>query len=148
MPAPAAVLARAEPRPAEASARDRAAAIVSASAFGAACAIAAAAPFELWRPLVKLPWQSISSVEAAVAAAFLVFGIACASAATLPVWQTPLTAPWLGFLAASIVAALAAPDERTNAVHMALRFTAAFLIYVLAINGLTTRQRVRTWMTV
>ena len=42
------------------------------------------------------------------------------------------------------VAALAAPAERTNALHMAGRFGLAFGVYLVTISGITTLARLRT----
>src|SRR3954465_12509697 len=102
-----------------------------------------AAPFELTAPLVRLSRQSISSVEAAV-----LFSFVCAAGALVvtrrtPQWQTPLTAPWIALLVMMLVASAVSPVSRLNAFHMTGRMTAAFGIYLLAFNGVTTSARLR-----
>ena len=47
---------------------------------------------------------------------------------TLPTIDTPLTGPWLAWLAAMAVAAAEAPAQRTNAFHMVGRLTLAFAV--------------------
>src|ERR1700726_1153845 len=44
--------------------------MVATTAYVGVCALAIIAPFELLRPLVRLPWQSVSNVEAVLAIVF------------------------------------------------------------------------------
>ncbi len=102
------------------------------------------APFELTEPLVRLPRQAVSNLEAAVLCAF-----ACGAAAVVwswraPMWRTPLTAPWLAVLAAMLIASALAPVSRVNAFHMTGRFAAAFGVFLLAANGMTSSARVKS----
>ena len=109
--------------------------------FGGVALLTFAAPFELTEPLVRLPRQSITSLEAAILVAFAAWGTVVVASRRLPQWQTPLTLPWLALIAAMIVASVASPVSRVNALHMTGRLTAALGIYLLAVNGLTTRSR-------
>jgi O-antigen ligase len=109
--------------------------------FGGVALLTFAAPFELTEPLVRLPRQSITSLEAAILVAFAAWGIAIAASRRLPQWRTPLTLPWVVLLAAMVVASVASPVSRVNALHMTGRLTAALGIYLLAVNSLTTRAR-------
>jgi O-antigen ligase len=109
--------------------------------FGGVALLTFAAPFELTEPLVRLPRQSITSLEAAILVAFAAWGAVIVTSRRLPQWDTPLTQPWLALLAAMIVASIASPVSRVNALHMTGRLTAALGIYLLAVNSLTTRTR-------
>jgi O-antigen ligase len=109
--------------------------------FGGVALLTFAAPFELTEPLVRLPRQSITSLEAAILVAFAAWAVVVAASRRLPQWQTPLTLPWVVLLAAMIVASLASPVSRVNALHMTGRLTAALGVYLLAVNSLTTRSR-------
>ena len=72
--------------------------------FGGVALLTLAAPFELTEPLVRLPRQSITTLEAAVLVAFAVWAIAILAARRLPEWRTPLTWPWLGLVLAMTIA--------------------------------------------
>jgi hypothetical protein len=74
-------------------------------------------------------------------AAFAAWGLALCSARQLPEWRTTLTRPWLLLIAAMCCAAVAAPIARLNALHMTGRMAAAFGVYLLAVNSVTTRAR-------
>ena len=111
--------------------------------FGGVALLTIVAPFELTEPLVRLPRQSVSSLEAALLFAFAAWGAAIVASRRLPQWQTPLTLPWATLLIAMVVASAASPVSRINALHMTGRLTAALGVYLLAVNGLTTRSRLR-----
>jgi hypothetical protein len=117
--------------------RDRA----STTAFAGVALLMLAAPFERLQPLLRLPAQSISNLEAALVAAFAAWAIALGSARRLPEWRSPLTLPWLFLIGAMCCATAAAPLARLNALHMTGRMAAAFGVYLLAVNGVTTRAR-------
>jgi hypothetical protein len=118
--------------------------LVSSIAWGGVCLWIFAAPFEGARPLIQLPGQSLSSVEAALLAVFAAWGAAILGTRAWPVWRTSLTVPWIAFLVAVSAAALAASAERVNALHMAGRFGVAFGVYIVTVNGITTLARLRT----
>jgi O-antigen ligase len=102
------------------------------------------APFELTEPLVRLPRQAVSNLEAAVLCAFAFGAAAVVWSRRAPVWRTPLTAPWLAVLVAMLIASALAPVSRVNAFHMTGRFTAAFGVFLLAANGMTSSARVKS----
>jgi O-Antigen ligase len=112
-------------------------------AFVGVAALTMAAPFELTQPLVRLPRQSISNLEAVLLLVFVSWGVALVWYGDLPRWQTPLTAPWLTLLVILAIAALVSPVSRLNALHMTGRLAAAFAVFVLTVNGVTSRARVR-----
>jgi hypothetical protein len=109
----------------------------------AVCVLAATAPFELTRPFVQLPHQSISNSEVIMVAAVLAWGAALVWSRQWPIWRTPVTAPWLWLLVAMLISAAAAPIAKFNALHMAGRFAAAFVICLLVFNATTTATRLR-----
>jgi len=78
-------------------------------AWAGVCLWILVAPFEASQPLLHLPGQSLSTVEAALVAVFVVFGIAALlSSITL---KTPLTLPWIAFIATTGIAAHARGDK-------------------------------------
>jgi hypothetical protein len=111
------------------------------AAFGGVAALTLLAPFERTRPILQLPGQSLSNLEATLLAVFVVWGAALVAFRQLPEWRTPITVPWLAVLAAMTVASIAAPAERINALHLTGRMAAAFGVYLLTANGVTTRLR-------
>ena len=116
---------------------------MATAAFLGVALLALVAPFEMTQPLLRLPSQSISNLEAAVLCAFALWGGAIVWSRSWPLWRTPLTAPWLAWLGALVIASAVAPAFRTNAVHMTGRLSAAFGIYLLTVSGVTTRARLR-----
>jgi hypothetical protein len=114
------------------------------TAFAGVALLALAAPFEMTRPLVRLPGQSISSLEACLIVAVGGWGLSIVAARRMPTWRTHLTWPWAALLIAMLASALVSPVSRTNALHMTGRTAAAFAVYLVAVNGLTTSARVRT----
>jgi O-antigen ligase len=122
--------------------------VASTTAFGGVALLMLVAPFEQLEPLLRLPGQSISNLEAALLAAFAAWGLALCSARRLPEWRTNLTAPWLLLIAAMCCATATAPIARVNALHMTGRVAAAFGVYLLAVNGVTTRARLLTIVSV
>jgi hypothetical protein len=105
------------------------------------CLLVFVAPFEASEPLLRLPGQSLSTVEAAMLLVFAAWMAACAWSRVVPGWRTPLTRPWAMFGAAMLAAAVAAPDHRVNALHMVGRFGLAFGVYLVTVNGVTTWSR-------
>lgn len=118
-------------------------AVIGRVAWIGVCLIAIAAPFEARQPLARLPGQAISTVEAALLAVFALCAGGVIVSRRLPRWRTPLTTPWLAVLLVSLLAALAAPAHRANAMHMVGRFGLAFCVFVVAVTGTTTRSKQR-----
>jgi hypothetical protein len=117
--------------------------MVGSTFFAGVALLTLAAPFELTAPLLRLPRQSVSNLEAAVMCAFVCGGAAIVWSRQPLHWRTPLTSPWIALLAAMLVAAAVSPISRVNALHMTGRLTAAFGVYLLAANGITTSARLR-----
>src|ERR1700742_3063898 len=76
------------------------------------------APFEATAPLLRLPRQSVSNLEAAVLCAFVCGLAALAWSRRWPDWRTPLTAPWTALLLTMLLASVVSPVSRVNALHM------------------------------
>jgi hypothetical protein len=123
-------------------------ALVSATAFAGVCVLALAAPFEQREPLLRLPWQSISNLEAISLTVLIALSVSVAWSRTLPEWQTPLTAPWLALLAAMTLSAVFAPAARVNALHMTGRVAFGLVVFLVTVNGSGTAARLRRVMTV
>jgi hypothetical protein len=121
---------------------DRQTAVASVACVGV-CALVLLAPFEALDPLVTLPGQSLSTVEAGLVAALAVWAAALIAARAWPTWRAPLTRPWLAVLAAMLAAALAAPRFQANAIHMVGRLGLAFAVYLLVVNAVQTVSRLR-----
>jgi len=118
--------------------------MVGITFFAGVALLTLVAPFELTAPLMRLPRQSVSNLEAAVLSAFVCGGAALVWAHRWPRWRTPLTAPWLALLLAMAVASAVSPVSPVNAFHMTGRAAAAFGVYLLAANGVTTPGRLRS----
>jgi hypothetical protein len=116
-------------------------AIVATTAHIGVCVLALVAPFELLRPLVRLPWQSVSNLEGVLAVVFCAWLWSIVTTGTWPRWQTPLTYPWLVLLAVMVVSAVTAPAGRVNALHMAGRLTIGFAVFLLTVAGVDTPAR-------
>src|SRR6476646_4273968 len=78
-------------------------------AYGATCLLLAAAPFERLRPLIAFPGQNLTTVEVCIVTDVMAWLASTAMTRHAPEWRTPLTWPWLTWLAASAIAAAAAP---------------------------------------
>ncbi len=113
------------------------------TAFAGACMLALGAPFELTTPIVRLPWQSVSNLELLLAIACGAWLVSLIVSRRGPAWQTPLTGPWIALLVAMFVAAVLAPANRVNAIHMAMRFMAAAVVFLMTVDGTGTPARLR-----
>ena len=121
--------------------------MVGTTFFAAVAWLTLVAPFEVTAPLVRLPRQSVSNLEAAVLCAFACGAAALVWSRRLPVWRTPLTQPWLALLVAMLIASAVSPVSHVNALHMTGRLVAAFGVYLLAVNGIATPARLRSALT-
>src|SRR5262245_47275493 len=117
--------------------------MVANAAFAGVVLLSLLTPFEATRPLVRLPSQSISSLEAALLVSFGAWALALVASATAPDWRTRFTAPWVALVAAMALASVLSPVSRANALHMTGRVAAAFGVFLLTIAGITTRARLR-----
>jgi len=111
------------------------------AAFTGTAILFVLAPFERLEPVVRLPRQSISNLEGAIAVALAAWSVAVVWADRGHIHRTAVTLPWLVWVAATTWAALAAPAFTVNALHMAGRLAAAFGVFLLAAHGVTSRAR-------
>jgi hypothetical protein len=100
------------------------------------------APFEALTPLLRVPGQSFSTVETVLLLVIGAVAVASISTRVVPEIRTALTAPWLAWIAASAVAALAAAEFRMNAVHMVGRLALAFAVFIITVNASTSTVRI------
>src|SRR6188768_2023097 len=70
------------------------------------------APFETLNPLLRLPGQSLSTVEAVLLAVLAASALALATSATWPAVPAVPAAAWTAFVAASLISAVFAPALR------------------------------------
>ena len=110
-------------------------------AFWGTAFLFVAAPFERLHPLLVLPWQNVTTVEAAEL-------LACGGwlAAVLlfrgrPRWRAAIARPWLLWLVVAAIAALVAPAFRVNAIKTVGRLAAGLMVLLLALNGVTSWRR-------
>ncbi len=121
--------------------------MIGSTFFAGVAMLTLIAPFELTTPLLRLPRQSISNLEAAVLFAFVCAAAAVVWSRRLPVWRTALTTPWIALLLAMALASALSPVSRVNALHMTGRMAAAFGVYLLAVNGVNTPIRLKSVLT-
>lgn len=113
-------------------------------AVTASCvALVFAAPFETLRPVLTLPGQSLSSVEAVMVAVFAACAVALVYGRAMPQLPAVDAAAWAAFAAACVAAAVLAPVHQSNALHMAARVIAAAAIWALCVAGLDTVRQAR-----
>ena len=120
--------------------------MVGSTCFAGVALLTLIAPFELTSPLLRLPHQSVSNLEAAVLCALVCGAAAVVWSRGIPAWWTPLTAPWIALLLAMAVASALSPVSSANAFHMTGRLAAAFGVYLLAANAVTTPARLRFFL--
>ncbi len=118
-------------------------AFATTTAFVGVCVLASVAPIERLEPLVRLPWQSISNVEAVAAAVFAAWALSLLWWRSWPRWRTPLTVPWLVLLSVMAVSSVSAPAYRANALHMTGRLAFGFAVFLLTVNGVRTPAQLR-----
>jgi len=116
------------------------------TACAGVCTLIPLAPFESLTPLLRVPGQSFSTVESLLLLVIGAVALAAIRDRALPGLRTPLTAPWLAWIAASAVAALAAAEYRLNAVHMVGRFALAFAVFLIAVNAATSTARIHAML--
>lgn len=105
-----------------------------AASFGAVVLVLVA-PFETLNPILRLPGQSLSTVEAVLLAVLAACAIALATSATWPAVPAIPAAAWTAFVAATMVSAVFAPALRTNALHMTARLALAAAVWAVTVIG-------------
>jgi hypothetical protein len=107
-------------------------------------ALIVVAPFEALRPLVSVPGQSLTTVEATLAAVLLVAAWAAVRSWTLSVLPVRELLPWSAFVLMSLIAALAAPTFRSNALHMAVRYSTMAIVFGLTLVAARSPRGLRS----
>jgi hypothetical protein len=113
------------------------------AASGGVVALLAAAPFELQRPILELPGQSLSSVELVLLGVLAICGAIAIGTRTLPRTVLRDAAPWVVLIGVAVVSAAAASEFRANALHMAARLCLAAAVFGVATVGADTESRRR-----
>ncbi len=121
--------------------------MVGTTCFAGVALLTLVAPFELTAPVLRLPRQSVSNLEAAVLCVGLGVAAALVWSRRLPDWRTPLTQPWVALLLAMFVASVMSPVSPANALRLTGRLGAAFGVFLIASAGLTTPGRLRSALT-
>jgi O-antigen ligase len=102
------------------------------------------APFERLEPLLRLPGQQLSNVEAVLLAVLAGWALALlvrqdvAGPRTLALVRSPLAPPLVALVLVMLAAALMAPAPeslRVNALNMAGRYALALFVYLLAVDA-------------
>lgn len=108
----------------------------------AAMVLAIIAPFEALRPLLTLPGQSLTTVEATLLAVMAMVGAALIAARQWRWLDSKDLAAWSAFLVVAAIAAFTAPQFRSNAIHMTARLATAFVVWgIVVIGGKTPGSR-------
>jgi hypothetical protein len=123
-------------------------AVAETVAFLGVLLVTLATPFEATAPLVRLPSQSISDLEAALLVGFGGWVLAVIVTRRFPQWRSPVTAPWTVLIIIMAASAVLSPVSRTNALHMCGRAIAAFCVFLLTLNGVTSRDRMQKTLAV
>ncbi len=110
-------------------------------AYLGTCVLFVVAPFERLSPLVSLPGQNISTVEAAVLFSAGAWLLSCAAARELPIWRTPIAWPWAAWLGAAGLSTLLAQSFRVNALKVLGRLGLGWCLALLPVNGVTSSAR-------
>ena len=109
--------------------------------------VAAVSPFE--RPLPgSLFGFTLTTLELSVAAALAVVTITALRNPSTFEWRTPITIPALALFACVVVASVAAPDYRGNALRFAGRCAAAMLLFAVVANAARSERLARTLVAV
>lgn len=117
--------------------------LAGVTAWAGVCVLTAIAPFETTSPLVQVPGQTLTNLEAALLLLFGVSAVGFLVARAVPDWRTPLTSPLAVFVAVAALAALLAPGDGANALHMAGRLALALLLFVVTASSATDDRRIR-----
>src|SRR4029453_677455 len=110
-------------------------------AWAGVCVLVLVAPFEALQPLVRLPGQSLTIVELVFLAVLSAWLAAALLFRERPPFRTPLTLPWVTVLVTSAIAALAAPADRADGLHMVVVLGLAFGVFLVTVGRVSTPIR-------
>ena len=104
--------------------------------------VAAVSPFE--RPLPGAIFGlTLTTLELSVVVALACGAYAAARELHTFRWRTPITVPAISLLACALLASLAAPEFRANALRATGRLAAALLLFTVIVNGVSTERFAR-----
>ncbi|HUR22085.1 MAG TPA: O-antigen ligase family protein [Vicinamibacterales bacterium] len=114
---------------------------MSTLAFAAMCALVLATPFETRHAVLVLPWQQFTFTELVWMAVAGTFVTAQAARRQMPVLRTPVTTPWLAWMAVMILAAVSADADRANAIKTTGRLIVFGLTGLMVATSVTNARR-------
>lgn len=103
-------------------------------------ALVMAMPFEQLRPVLRLPWQQVTTVELTLLVGAAIWVASAVVTRTWIHWRSPLTAPWIALLCVLLVAAVLAPDHRSDALKTVARLATGFVIYLMTLSAVVSRR--------
>lgn len=115
----------------------------SSVGFVGVLAVLLAAPFETTTPWLRVPGQSISSLEIVVLLVCAGWVATVVRSGALPPIRTPLTTPGLLLLGSLTMASAVAPTDRANALHMVGRLACAAVLCAATVHSVTTASRAK-----
>lgn len=104
-------------------------------ACGGVIALVLVSPFEALQPLLRMPGQSFTTVEAALLAVFVACGVSVVLSRQWARVALSDCLPWVALVCAAVLSALLAPLFKTNALHMAIRLGIAAMVWGVAVVG-------------
>ena len=116
-------------------------------AFAAICALVVATPFETRHAVIALPYQQLTLTELVWLVAATAFVAAHVARRKMPVWSTPVTTPWLAWMAMMAVAAVLTDADRTNAIKTTGRLIVSGLTGLMVAAGVTNARRMALVLT-
>jgi hypothetical protein len=114
---------------------------VTTPRFVAVCLLAIATPFETRQPIATLPFQELTLTEAVWLGVAGVWVGHHSWTRHWPVWRTPITKPWLVWMAAMVVVAAVTDLDRTNAFKTTARLFVTGLTAWMVATSVSTPHR-------
>jgi hypothetical protein len=105
----------------------------------ALAALVMTAPYEAIRPILTLPGQSLTTLEAALLAVFATAAFSALTARAKPALELGDVLPWIALAAVAFVSALLAP-LRGNALHMTARLITLAGVWAVAVLAGASEQ--------
>ena len=105
------------------------------------CALVIATPFETRHAVFALPFQQFTFTELVWLVAAAAFVAAHVVRRQVPVWRTPVTTPWLVWMALMALAAVFADADRSNAIKTTGRLIVFGLTGLMVAASVTNARR-------
>lgn len=110
-------------------------------AYVGTCLLFLVAPFERLQPLVSLPGQKVTTVEAAVLLVAAGWCAVCAVSRPWPACRTPIALPLDAWLGVATIATALAQAFQLNALKTLGRLGLGWFVVLLPFNGVTSPAR-------